>query len=188
MEPGRRLGSRPDRVGGKEKSVLALKVASVVFVAIAMALALAHALEYPGKMRLDRSTYMAMQPIYYPGFAIGGGIGEGLGTILTFALLLMTPADSDQFNWVAAAFASLLAMQAVYWTVTHPVQNFWREQTRIGPAARRFFGLSATSHSVALKERESLWSIVQQRWEISHMARAFFGFISVVAITVAVAS
>jgi hypothetical protein len=168
--------------------VLPLKVASVVFVAVAMALALAHALEYPGKMRLDRTTYMAMQPIYYPGFTIGGGIGEGLGTILTFALLLVTPADSDQFNWVAAAFASLLAMQAVYWTVTHPVQNFWRDQTRIGPVARRFFGLSATTQSVALRERESVMGLIQQRWEISHMARAFFGFVGVVAITVAVAS
>src|SRR5215467_6310287 len=51
------------RFRGRSCCVLALKVAADVFVAVAMALALAHALEYPGKMRLDRSTYVAMQPI-----------------------------------------------------------------------------------------------------------------------------
>ena len=168
--------------------VLAIKVAAEVFVAVAMALALAHALEYPGKMRLDRSTYVAMQPIYYPAFTIGGGIGEGLGVILTFILLMLTPNDSDQFNWIAAAFASLLAMQVVYWTVTRPVRNFWSERKKIGPAARRFFGLSATAQTIAQREHEGLWSTLQQRWEISHIARAFFGFISVVTIAVGVAS
>ena len=50
--------------------VLALKVAAEVFVAVAMALALAHALEYPGKMQLDRATYTAVQRIYHaPGQA-----------------------------------------------------------------------------------------------------------------------
>ena len=168
--------------------VLAIKVAAEVFVAVAMALALAHALEYPGKMRLDRTTYVAMQPIYYPAFTIGGGIGEGLGVILTFILLILTPNDSDQFNWIAAAFASLLAMQVVYWTVTRPVRNFWSERTKFGPAAKRFFGLSATAQTRALKEHESVWATLQQRWEISHMARAFFGFVSVVTIAVGVAS
>ena len=105
--------------------MLALKVSAEVFVAAAMALSLAHALEYPGKMRLDRSTYVAIQPIYYPAFVVGRVISEGLGTILTFVLMLVTPNDADQFNWTAAAFASMLAMQAVYWTVTYPVKNFW---------------------------------------------------------------
>ena len=35
-----------------------------------MALALAHALERPGKMRLSKE--LAIQPIYYPGFTFGG--------------------------------------------------------------------------------------------------------------------
>lgn len=32
-----------------------------------MAPALAHAMEYPGKMRLSRDAYLTVQPIYYPG-------------------------------------------------------------------------------------------------------------------------
>ena len=167
--------------------MLALKVSAEVFVAVAMALSLAHALEYPGKMRLDRSTYTAIQPIYFPAFAIGVGIGEGLGLILTFALLIKTPAGTEQFNWTAAGFASLLAMQVVYWTVTYPVKNFWLERPRFDRTVRRFFGLSETTQTVARKEREKLWPALQQRWEISQIARAFFGFVGVVTIAVAVA-
>src|SRR5205809_327776 len=40
-----------------------------------MGLSLAHALEYPGKRRLDRETYLKAQTIYYPGFTIGGVFG-----------------------------------------------------------------------------------------------------------------
>ena len=53
-----------------------LQVASIVLAAIGMGLSLAHALEYPGKRRLDRDTYLAVQAIYYPGFTIGGVFGE----------------------------------------------------------------------------------------------------------------
>jgi hypothetical protein len=168
--------------------LLALKVSAEVFVAIGMALALAHALEYPGKMQLDRPTYTAIQRIYHPAFSIGGGIGEGLGVILTFWLMVVTPGDSDQFNWIAAAFASLLAMQFVYWTFTRPVSNFWSGPEKLGVATRRFFGLSTTAQTRAEREHEKLWPSLQQRWEISHIARAVFGFIGTVTIAVGVAS
>jgi hypothetical protein len=51
---------------------LAFEVITLVLVAIAMALSLAHALEFPGKLRLSREHYLAVQTIYYPGFTIGG--------------------------------------------------------------------------------------------------------------------
>jgi len=170
-----------------ENLMLALKVSAEVFVAVAMALSLAHALEYPGKMRLDRPTYVAVQPIYYPAFSLGRGISECLGMILTFVLLILTPNGSEKFNWTAAAFSSLLAMQAIYWTVTYPVKNFWIEQANWDDGVRRFFGLSATARAVAVRKRDSLWPELRQRWEVSQIARAFFGFVSVVTIAVAVA-
>jgi hypothetical protein len=46
--------------------VLLLEVVTVFLVAVAMALALAHALEFPGKMRLSKEDYLATQSIYYP--------------------------------------------------------------------------------------------------------------------------
>jgi hypothetical protein len=167
--------------------MLALKVSAEVFVAAAMALSLAYALEYPGKMQLDRSTYVAIQRIYYPAFTLGRSISEGLGVLLTFALLVVTPDGTERFNWIAAAFSSLLAMQVVYWTITYPVDKFWIERSQLSPGSRRFFGLSATAQMVAVREFEKLWPALQQRWEISQIARAFFGLVSVVTTAVAVA-
>ena len=74
-----------------------LQVLTVMLVAVAMALALAHAFELPGKMRLGRETYDAMQLIYYPGFTIGGGIGEAGGTMATLILLFLTPVGRADF-------------------------------------------------------------------------------------------
>jgi hypothetical protein len=87
---------------------LTLQVLSVCLVAVAMSLALAHALELPGKMRLDKDVYLATQPIYYPGFTIGGGIGEGGGMVATLILLLLTPRASAEFRWTLLAFLVLL--------------------------------------------------------------------------------
>jgi hypothetical protein len=78
---------------------LTLQVLSVCLMAVAMSLALAHALELPGKMRLDREAYLATQPIYYPGFTVGAGIGEGGGVVATLILLLLTPRASQEFQW-----------------------------------------------------------------------------------------
>lgn len=50
--------------------LLALEVVSMFFTAVAMSMALAHALEFLGKMRLNPQTYNAVQTIYYPGFTI----------------------------------------------------------------------------------------------------------------------
>lgn len=110
---------------------------SVLLVAVAMAMALAHALEYPGKLRLSKDAYIATQPIYYPGFTIGGAVGEFGGILVTLALLLLTPFGLD-FFLVLGAVAGLIAMQAVYWTVTHPVNSFWLKDTE---ARKRRIGL-----------------------------------------------
>ena len=69
---------------------VALQVLTVMLAAITMALSLAHALEYTGKLRLKKEQYIAVQPIYYPGFTIGG-IAEPAVILATLALLIMTP-------------------------------------------------------------------------------------------------
>jgi hypothetical protein len=51
---------------------LMVQVSAVFLLSVAMALALAHALELPGKMRLSREQYLATQTIYYPGSTIDG--------------------------------------------------------------------------------------------------------------------
>jgi hypothetical protein len=116
-----------------------LQIVTVILVAVAMALALAHALELPGKMRLDKKTYYAVQPIYYPGFTIGGGIGEAGGTIATIILLLLTPPASAQFWLIFVALLGLITMQAVYWLATHPVNTFWVEGVNLDRFSSGFF-------------------------------------------------
>jgi hypothetical protein len=56
----------------RDMMLLVFEVFTVFLTAIAMSLAPAHALEYPGKLRLDEQAYAAVQAIYYPGFTIGG--------------------------------------------------------------------------------------------------------------------
>jgi hypothetical protein len=93
----------------KEVSMLnVLQILTVIFVTVAFALSLAHALELPGKMRLDKKTYYAVQPIYYPGFTIGG-VSEPVGIILTIILLFFTPFGGTGFWLTLTALLGLLA-------------------------------------------------------------------------------
>ena len=65
--------------------LIAFEVLTVLLAAITVGLALAHALEYPGKLRLDEQTYTVVQTIYYPGFTIGG-IAEPMAAIAVLVL------------------------------------------------------------------------------------------------------
>jgi len=92
---------------------LFLQVLTIFLASVTMSLALAHALELPGKMRLDKQTYMAVQTIYYPGFTIGG-LAEILAIVAAFVLLLMTPRNGAAFAWTLIGFIALVAMHGVY--------------------------------------------------------------------------
>jgi hypothetical protein len=159
---------------------LTIQVLAVFLAAIAMSLALAHALELPGKLRLDKQTYRAVQPIYYPGFTIGGGVGEGLGMVAALVLLLLTPRATPAFWWTLAGLLALVAMHAVFWVFTQPVNRYWlQEQQLHGPAAD-FFALRAGKAG-------DDWVRLRNRWEYSHVARALLSGVGLIALIVAVA-
>ncbi|MCZ4089153.1 DUF1772 domain-containing protein [Sinorhizobium psoraleae] len=164
--------------------LLTLQVLTITVVAIAMALALAHALELPGKLRLGKEQYFAVQPIYYPGFTIGGA-AEPASLVLSAVLLFLTPPLTLAFWLIAAAFIGLLAMQAIYWILTHPVNNFWLKDVKLRGMSADFFSLGA-SHDVADSATQD-WTYLRDRWEFSHVARAAFGVISLVLLAMAVA-
>ena len=96
-----------------------VQVVAVFLASIAMSLALAHALELPGKLRLSKENYIATQTIYYPGFTIGG-IAEGLSMVAALILIVFTPTHTQAFWWTLAGLIGLVAMHVVYWTLTHP--------------------------------------------------------------------
>jgi hypothetical protein len=163
-----------------------LQVLSVVLVAIAMALALAHALELPGKLRLSREEYLIVQPIYYPGFTFGG-IAEPLALLATLALLLFTPAGSGAFWLTLVALLGLIGMQAVYWLVTHPVNKVWLQDESLQGAGARFFAADPARRSAPPGEnRPDTWTVLRDRWEYSHVARAALALVSLIVLTVAV--
>ncbi len=165
---------------------LIIQGATVFLVAVAMSLSLAHALELPGKMRLDRDTYAAVQAIYYPGFTYGG-LGEGLGMVATLILLFITSAGSVAWWWTLAAFVLLLAMHAVYWVVTHPVNKFWLKDVRLEGAGGEFFKLDPMGKGQAAELGAEGWKKLRDRWEYSHLVRAVLAAAALIAMIVATA-
>ncbi len=155
-----------------------LQVLTILFAAVGMALSLAHALEFPGKRRLDRDAYLKVQAIYYPGFTIGG-IFEPVALIAAFALLLFTPLGSLPFWLTLAAFFSLLLAHAIYWAITHPVNKVWLKNEKLGQAGSGFF---ATGSLTA----EGDWAALRDRWEWSHVARAVLEMLSLAALVIAI--
>jgi hypothetical protein len=93
--------------------VQTLQVVTIMVVSVAMALGLAHALELPGKLRLSKEQYLAIQQIYYPGFTYGG-FAEPIGLLLLLGLLVVIPFGGAQF-WLttAAFFVFLLSMRPI---------------------------------------------------------------------------
>lgn len=157
------------------------QIVTTMLVAVAMALSLAHALELPGKLRLTKEDYFAVQPIYYPGFTIGGGVGDMGGTLATLVLLFLTPRDSLSFWLTVAAFIGLVGMQAVYWSVTHPVNRHWLRGQKLGNFSGGFFSVGKDD------ERPRSWTELRNRWEYSHVVRAGLAVLSLAALVTAIA-
>ncbi len=168
--------------------LLIVKVASVLLVSVAMSMALAHALELPGKLHLDKPTYMAVQTIYYPGFTIGGGFGEGLGLVATLILLIMTPSGTPAFWWILAGLLALVAMHGAYWIVTHPVNKFWLKDQNLSGLGGGFFAFNPMKRrGPEERDGDDAWKRARNRWEYSHVVRTILAALALVSLTVGVA-
>ena len=167
---------------------ISIQILAVLLIAVALSLSLAHALELPGKKRLTRGAYLAIQPIYYPGFTIGGAIGEAGGIIVTLILLFLTPFGSTSFWLTGLALTGLLGMQAVYWLRTHPINRYWLQSQELGELGSSFFSAGIHQPPSGDASRPASWTDLRDRWEYSHVARAGFAFVSLLAIVVATAS
>lgn len=148
-----------------------------------MSLSLAHALELPGKLRLSKEQYLEVQPIYYPGFTIGG-IAEPAGLLVLFVLLFYLPAGSTAFWLTTGALVALTAMHAAYWLLTHPVNNFWLKEFQLKGLGARFFRVGTANRE---GDTQADWTALRDRWEYSHVLRAVLGFISLALLATAVA-
>jgi hypothetical protein len=157
-----------------------MQVLALILVAIAMALSLAHALEFPGKKRLGKDTYIAVQAIYYPGFTVGG-ISEPLGILAVLLLLLLIPLATSVFWLTLAAFVALVLMHATYWMMTHPVNKFWLAGENLAGFSAGFFSFGAgASHEMPE------WTALRDRWEYSHVLRAVFAAIAFILLAIGI--
>jgi hypothetical protein len=161
-----------------------LQIVAIVLVAGAMTPALAHALEYPGKLRLEKQAYIATQQIYYPGFTVGGGAAEVLAILATLLLVILAPRDNVSFWLMLGAFIAMLCMHAVYWVLTHPVNSFWVEGVANNRAGQGFFAFDPLGrvHDGAAPD----WTELRDRWEVSHMVRAGLSLLGLVLLAIAV--
>ena len=157
------------------------RLVTVILVVVAVTLTLGHALELPGKRRLSREAYTAMQPIYYPGFTIAAGIGEAGGMLATIVLLILTPVGGADFWLTLVAAVAIVAMHGVYWLITHPVNKFWLQGQKLGAAGSGFFSFASGGDAGRVAD----WTVLRDRWEYSHVARAVLAIISLVALLIA---
>jgi uncharacterized membrane protein len=156
--------------------VESLWVASLLCVAITMGLPLAHALELPGKLRLDEAEYRIVQSVYYAGFTIGGLIGELGGVIVLIAVLILLPKQTARFYWTVVSLVLLCAVHAVYWLMTHPVNNAWVSTVPMPKAASTFFATFGRS------KRD--WRQLRRQWECSHLVRACLSMASLTTLAI----
>jgi len=163
-----------------------LRALTVILVALAMVPAVAHALELPGKLRLTREAYLAVQPIYYPGFTIAG-MSEPFAIISTIVLLLLTSPGSSGFWWTLVALLGLIIMHAVYWVFTHPVNDFWLRGERLSSLGSGFFAVGSAAGKPGRhgEIRPVEWTDLRDRWEYSHVARAGLAAFSFIALVIA---
>lgn len=161
--------------------LVAVQILAILLAALSMTAALGHALEMPGKLRLAQEHYLAVQPIYYPGFTIGGGFGE-IGTIVvSSALALMLPPGSTTSILAWAACASALTVQALYWLLVHPVNSFWLRDSRVDAASQGFFAIGADD------QPGGDWRAMRDRWERGHAIRAGFATLALVLLAASAA-
>jgi hypothetical protein len=164
------------------------QVFAIVVTALAMLPALAHALEHPGKLRLKREVYLAVQTIYYPGFT-WMGFCEPLAFLASAVLLIWTPAGTIVFWLTFAAAFGLLTMHVLYWAFIHRINKYWVEATtlELGSAGRSFFSAGESQEAHLSTEKDTQWINLRDCWEHWHMVRAGLSFLSFICLVLALA-
>jgi|SRR5688572_10359366 hypothetical protein len=159
-----------------------LQLTTLLLVAITMTCSLAHALELPGKLRLPKETYLAVQPIYYPGFTFVGGIAEVAAIAMLVVLLFVTPSGSTAFVLSLSALAALVILEAIFWIFIQPVNKVWLADQKLGAAGNAFFRTENRPSSSAD------WTTLRNRWEYSHLVRGVLATVALMLLATAIAS
>ncbi|HLK25676.1 MAG TPA: hypothetical protein VKT30_13555 [Caulobacteraceae bacterium] len=163
--------------------MIIVEVAALLLLTVAMAVSLAHALEFPGRRRLDRATYVAVQTASYAGAAVSS-LAEAAAVFAVLALLVSTPIGSPAFWWVSASMAGLFGMNVSYWLMARPANKVWLNPQALNraTAAEREAGGPWGRAPAGFDFRR-----LRDRWEWSHVVRAGLALLSLASLTAAVA-
>jgi hypothetical protein len=102
---------------------------------------------------------------------------------LALILLFFTPLGSAEFWSTLVALLGLIGMQAVYWLLTHPVNQFWLEGENLSGFSTGFFSFGANRSNTTDPVD---WTDLRNQWEYSHVVRAGFALVSLIAIVIAI--
>lgn len=139
-------------------------LAALLTTAIALAPALAHLLELPNKMKLDRDAYFTVQAIYRGWALLGLVLAAQLVALV--ALLRSVWPDPTARGLVMLALAGLIGAQVVFWMWTQP----------------------ANVATVNWTLKPENWAKLRDEWEFSHAAGALFQLLAMVALSLLAAT
>jgi hypothetical protein len=138
-----------------------IRFLSVFFVALVNVPSGAHLLELFNKLRLASIDYLVVQQIYQGWAWVSLIVLAALLSTLLLAIRVRTRPRA--FLWALLAFFCLLGAQAIFWTVTFPVNQ-------------------ETSNWTVLSEN---WMSLRRRWEYSHAAGAALHLVALASVIAA---
>ena len=134
---------------------------AILATALSLGPALAHLMEMPAKLTLDREAYFVVQDIYRGWNRIAAVLAIQLGAYL--AALWRWRRQPALRRPLVVALLALAAAQAVFWIWTFPANAATDDWTRIPQD----------------------WQQLRAQWEWSHAAGALLQFTALAAVTVA---
>lgn len=135
---------------------------SLLFVALALAPALAHFLELHNKIGLSRDEYLIVQQIYRGWAMLGFVIAGALLSTLVLGIMVRKP--PRQLAFTLTAFFCIVGAQILFWTFTFPANR-------------------QTSNWTVLPDN---WMLLREQWEYSHAAGAVLNLIALIALLLSV--
>lgn len=138
---------------------LAVQVAAILCVALVLTASGAHLFSLLSKMRLSPPDYMIAQRAY-DGWALFG-LPILAALILTLWHSYLVRADPAAMRLSLLAFLCLVAMQAIFWIYTYPMN------------------VASRNWTVLPDEFE----VARSQWEYSHAVGAILNFVALAAIT-----
>jgi len=164
-----------------------LQVLCIILTAIAMASSVAHAIELPGELQLSVEPYYVVQSIYYPGFTVGGMIGEPAAIVATVMLLLFASPNGAAFWLAAGALFALAGMQGLFWWRVQPLNKVWRKGRDMRRSASWRADKGRKSEFAQFGEFiNQNWPQLRNQWEHIHLVRAGLAMLALILLIVSV--